>query len=118
MSAGEIDLALALVRLRVAMRDADLRASEVEPLLGLERGAWQGFALGGAIVLSCDQERRARLAIELVRRLAVWLGDEGAVRDWLISPSRSIALHSPLEWMAGDSARLHAMVVCLRELAP
>lgn len=113
-----IELALTMTRLRVAVEDAKLRSGEVEALVGLPAGMWRELLAGHpAERMERTQERRARLVIELLSRLSSVMERPCAIRYWLTQPSETLDGYSPLAWAAGDVAHLHAMVVCLREVA-
>lgn len=119
MQEGGDELALTMVRLRVAVVDAGLRDGEAEALLALPAGEWATLAAPDcALVLSGAQERRARQLIELLGFLQRRVdGDgDGKVAYWLRGPRRGLAGESPLNWLGRDRRALPALIRAVREV--
>lgn len=109
------ELGLAMERLMGRVADAGLFGGQVEALLGLAFGEWN-LIVGGrpGWRLSGSQERRARLAVELLDRLHGVIGGWEATGAWLAAGTDELDGASPLEWASASAEHLFAMVAALR----
>lgn len=112
-------MSLVLGRLRESRKDAGLQEREIEQLLGLKHGEWlRLMAPASSMVLGREQERRARLVIELVAGLTSLEGGPESVRSWLLTPRSQLDGLTPFGWAIADVAHLRAMVACFRKVGP
>ena len=110
-----IDAGLTLSRLRSAVEDASLRGWEVEALVGLAPGRWNGFIVGRPLAAMTPlQETRARLTLEMIVSMGRLLGCIGYVGEWLRAPAAALDGQSPLSWTTEDLAYLRAVVRAIR----
>lgn len=109
------ELGLAMGRLMNRVADAGISGGQVEALLGLAFGEWNLIVRGRpGWRLSGSQERRARLAVELLDRLHDVIGGWDATREWLGAATDELDGASPLEWASASAEHLFAMVAALR----
>ncbi len=110
-----IETGLAMSRVRAAVDGVDLSHSEIEVLLGLAPGQWQGFAKGRPLAAMTKlQETRARLAVELLGSLCDLLPDERDVGAWMRRRNPVLDDSTPLRWSAASLENLREMVRAIR----
>lgn len=110
-----IESGLAMARVRAAVDNVGLSATEIEVLLGLAPGRWNGFAMGEPMTAMTKlQETRARLAVELLNSLCDLLATEREVGEWLRLDNPVLEYGTPLEWSAASLDNLRAMACAIR----
>ncbi len=110
-----IESGLAMARVRAAVDNVGLSATEIEVLLGLAPGRWNGFAMGEPMTaMTRLQETRARLAVELLNSLCDLLPTEMEVGEWLRLDNPVLEYGTPLEWSAASLDNLRAMACAIR----
>ena len=117
MREEDLERQLVRVRLLAAVADIGLRSPEVESMLHLRVGDWDRLASGEQLMLTRNQERRARLPLELIRWLDVRMPSFGALARWFRRPRLVLDGESPLCWIRRDGAALPSLVRAVRREA-